>query len=216
MLGFVVGLVAEQTIAKRLSGIVAVGNGTAAGAQRAVEDVVRQGATALVSFGVAGGLAPDARAGKILVPRSVLTASGMRDCDETLVQRLGGPLDGLLLGSNAVVASRAEKARLFAQTGATAVDIESEAVATYAFAHHRPFAVLRVVCDPASRALPRAAQVALDSCGKISISRIVAALVKRPDDILPLIWVARDASVARRSLARYVRGLKSGSQTFSR
>lgn len=203
-----VGLVAEKRIATSLGGLVSVGNGTAAGARWAVDEVVREGATALVSFGFAGGLAPDVAAGSILVPRSVLTTMGCVDCDETLVRRLGGPLEGLLLGSDAVVTSVAEKARLFAETGAAAVDLESGAVAMYASAHDIPFAALRVVCDPFDRTLPLAALAALDSRGRIRFAAVLAALARRPDDILPLVRLATDAYIARRTLARHVNQLR--------
>jgi hypothetical protein len=57
----VVGLKAEALLARRLGVPVMIGGGTAAGAEMAARRAVAEGATALVSFGLAGGLDPSLR-----------------------------------------------------------------------------------------------------------------------------------------------------------
>ena len=204
MLGIVVGLAEEATIARRLGGVVGVGNGTAAGAQRAVDALVRGGATALLSFGVAGGLAPDLVAGTIVIPSSVLTAAGEISCDAELVRRLGGPSIRSVLGYDTAVATVDEKARLHADTGAVAVDLESGVVAMTALAEGLPFAVIRAICDPANRSLPAAALAALDEAGRIKPLFVLAALARRPGEIISVAQLAANAWSARRSLVRFV------------
>ncbi len=204
MIGIVVGLAEEAKLARRLGGSVCVGNGTAAGAQRAVDELVRRGATALLSFGVAGGLAPGLVAGTILIPDSVLTVAGDIPCDGRLVRQLGGPTQGAMLGYGDVVATVADKARLHAQTGAVAIDLESGVVAMTAQAEGLPFAVVRAICDAASCSLPHAALVALDEDGRLKPLAVLAALARRPEEIISVARLTSSAWSARRSLRRFV------------
>ena len=60
---------------------------------------------------------------------------------------------GGLAGVEQVVAARACKAALRSETGAAAVDMESHIAAAYAAEAGLPFAALRVISDPATRAL---------------------------------------------------------------
>ena len=204
MIGIVVGLAEEAKLARRLGNVVSIGNGTAAGAQRAVDELVRGGATALLSFGIAGGLAPSLQAGTIIVPGSVLTVAGELPCDVELVRHLGGPSSGPVLGYGAVVTTVSEKARLHAHTGAVAVDLESGVVALAALANHLPFAVVRAICDPASSSLPHVALIGLDSNGRIKPWLALAALARRPNEIISTAKLISSAWSAHRSLARYV------------
>ena len=204
MIGIVVGLAAEAKLAQCLGRSIGVGNGTAAGAQRAIDELIRRGATALLSFGIAGGLAPGLAAGTILIPSAVLTAAGEIRCDRDLVRRLGGPSNGSMLGHGSIASTVAQKAELHATTGAVGIDLESGAVAMTAAAQYLPFAVLRAICDPAERGLPNAAQIALDEHGQVKLLPVLAALARRPGEIISIIRVGVDAMSAHRGLARYV------------
>jgi adenosylhomocysteine nucleosidase len=70
-----------------------------------------------------------------------------------------------------------------------------------------PFAVLRVVCDPAHRCLPSAALGALDAQGVIAAWRVLVQLAVHPDQLPLLFRLATDAFVARRRLTRRVKEL---------
>jgi len=117
----------------------------------------------------------------------------------------GGPTQHTLIGADAIVASVAAKRALRERTGAAAVDIESGAVARTAAAHGIPFAVLRAICDPADRALPPAAQVALDPGGEINAWRVLGSVTAHPAQLPALLALAVDAAAAKRSLAARVR-----------
>lgn len=207
MLGIVVGLAAEARIARRLSGRVAIGGGDAAGAVRAAAELIASGATALLSFGLAGGLDPRLRPGAILVPRAVRDAGLLRPSNPRLAGQFGGPTCDLLLAGASVVPEAAEKRRLYAETGAAAVDLETGAVAALAAAHQLPWAALRAVCDPAERSLPPAAAVALDHGGAIGLLRVLTSLGRQPGQLPDLLRLARDALVARRALLQHLRHL---------
>ena len=106
------------------------------------------------------------------------------------------------------VADTHTKRRLSSQTGASAVDLESGAVARVAQRHRLPFAVLRAVCDPAQRTLPPAALAALDSGGGIRLARVLRSVIARPWQIPALLRLALDAASARRAIVRAASGLR--------
>jgi adenosylhomocysteine nucleosidase len=205
-LGIVVGLAAEAHLARRL-GEVAIGGGGPAGAAAAAERLVERGATALLSFGLAGGLDPNLHPGDVIVPVAVLDAGRRYFTDEDLCRALGGTTVSLLLAGDAVVADAREKRLLSARTGASAIDLESGAVARVAERHRLPFAVLRAVCDPAQRSLPPAALAALNGRGAIRPLGVLGSIVTRPWQIPALLRLALDAALARRALVRSARTL---------
>ncbi len=202
------GLAAEARIARPLGWTIAVGGGTYAGALLAAERLVRTGATALVSFGVAGGLDPALRPGTLLVPHEVLTDGRCVPTDPTLNQRLGWQSEITLLGAERIVASAAAKMALFNATRAGAVDLESGAVAQVATRHGIPFAVLRAICDPAERDLPPAALIPPKPDGGIPLVRIIGSVLKQPAQLPFLPKLAADAAAAHRALRQAVNRLR--------
>lgn len=201
----VVGMAAEARIARRLGWPVAVGGGTAEGVEPAAQRLISEGAGALVSFGLAGGLDPSLRPGALIVPSIVIDDGHRYATDPKLSRVLGGMTSHALLGASTIVASVADKQRLNRQSGAAATDMESAAVARIASQHAIPFAVLRAICDPADRALPPAALAALDTRGAIAIGRVLASVVVYPSQLSALLMLAADAVAARRSLFKRVR-----------
>ncbi len=198
MITFITGLRAEA----RLAGPnTYIGGGHPSGA---AAQALADGATALVSFGLAGGLSPKAMPGTLLVPQAVRVGGGGIATDIGLSTALGGFTCDVLLAGEAVAATSEEKARLWRETGADAVDLESGAVARAAAAAGVPFAVLRAVCDPAWRDLPQAALVALDEGGVIGLRRVLASLARNPSQLGTLLVLARDAARARRALRQHM------------
>ncbi len=176
MIGFVTGLAAEARIAARFGGAVAIGGGTPAGAAEAASRLVRDGATALVSFGLAGGLDPALRPGMVVVPDMVVAGGRRFVADASLAARFGGLTGHCLLAGDAIAADAAAKRALMVTTGAQAIDLESGSVARVAESHGLPFAVVRAICDPAERDLPPAALVALDRPGRSAFWRFCGRL----------------------------------------
>jgi len=201
----VVGLRAEALLARRLGVPVMIGGGTASGAEVAARRAVGEGATALVSFGLAAGLDPSLRPGDLVVPTAVLCDEGTFAADPTLMAWLGGATPHRLLADGMVAENAETKHRLWETTGAATLDLESGAVARVATLHGLPFAVLRVICDPAERDLPPAALAALDANGAIGLARVAGSVTARPGQIPALLRLAADATAARRALGRRVR-----------
>lgn len=201
-IGLVTGLTAEARIAFGL-GTALAGGGTPGGAAQAARELIAQGATALISFGVAGGLNPGLRAGTLIIPAEILTDGAYYAADPVLTEALGGPAYRLFAAPGIVVTA-ADKRNLFAETGADAVDMESGVVAELAVAHGLPFAALRAICDPATRDLPPAALIALNAAGAISLPDIARSVARQPSQIIGLLMLARDAAAARSALQRHV------------
>ncbi len=196
----VTGLTAEAHIAKLLGWPVAAGGGMPWGAEQAAERLVAEGATALVSFGLAGGLDPDFRPGAIIVPIAVVEAGRIRPTNAALSDRLGGWFGGMLHAGSEIVARADAKAALAKSTLCGAIDLESGAVARVAERHGIPFAVLRAICDPAERNLPPAALATLNANGAIAVGALAVSILARPWQIPGLIALGRDAARARRAL----------------
>jgi adenosylhomocysteine nucleosidase len=197
-IGVVVGLMAEARIARRLGWPIAVGRDAVAG-------LLDQGVSALVSLGLAGGLAPGLRPGALIVPSEVIVGGERFATDAALSHLLGGTRAHVLFAGDTVVATTAEKQRLYQTTGAVAVDLETGVLARAAAGHGVPFAVLRAICDPAERALPPAALTALDAHGVIGTWRVLASVAAHPGQLPALLALAADAAAARRSLVARVR-----------
>ena len=212
----VTGLAAEAEIARR-AGITAEPSGGIASQTTAIaENLLRDGAEALISFGLAGALAPGLAPGALLVPRAVIDEGGTHyavdaDWRMRLIDALRGA--GLwleerdLLGGSGVAASLARKAEFHRITGAVAIDLESHLVAHAATRAGRPFLVLRAVADSATQALPDAAVHGLAPNGKPALGRVLRSVVRDPRQIPALIKLAADMRRALDALSSALRAL---------
>src|SRR3979411_2195837 len=130
-----------------------------------LEAAVKRGAFGIISFGIAGGLAPHLVAGDWVVGSGVRTDQGRFPTDQLwariLLEALPGAVHAEIVGTHTPVADPLEKRRLHEQTGAVAVDTESHVAARIAAAYRIPFAACRAVLDPAHSELPPAAVTGL-------------------------------------------------------
>lgn len=201
----VVGMTREAQILDGLGHAIVIGGGDgvrlAASLDQALQD--NPGA-AVISFGVAGGLAEGVPAGDLIVGRAVLCKADRWDCDQAWVDRLlranRGARLGTVAGSDTAVGDVAAKQALWATSGALAVDMESHLAAKAAHAAGRPFAVVRAVSDGAGHALPPAALAGLRSDGTADIGAVLTALAARPQQLPALIRTAHGAAAAYRAL----------------
>jgi adenosylhomocysteine nucleosidase len=206
--GFVVGFAAEARIARALGWPVAIGGGSTAGAAMAAKRLVEAGATGLISFGLAGGLDSALPSGAVVVADAVAVDGRTWRADPALSARLGGMTGHLCLGLDRIVTGQTEKRWLGRETGAALVDMESAAVAAVAADSGLPFGVLRAICDPAGRALPPAALVALDPLGRIAVGPLAWSLLTHPRQLGTLLALAREAAAARRALRARIAAMK--------
>jgi adenosylhomocysteine nucleosidase len=174
----------------------------------AARSLVDAGVTALMSFGLAGGLDPGLCAGTIVLPSEIISLEGARFCAaeawrEQFRLRIAKqhPIAaGKLLTCSQPIAAVADKVWAFRQTGAVAVDMESLGIAEVAAVHSLPFIAVRVIVDTAADVLPRAI-VAANRAGQVNIPRLIRGLAVAPLDVIALIRLARRYRSAIRALA---------------
>lgn len=190
-IGIVTGLKTEAACAggAGMGAVVACHGPGPRRAAMAAQALLTQNVKVLVSFGIAGGLAP------YLEPGDVVIATGVRDPEGHItatdriwtarlnhaVARLGlRPYSGRLLGNNRPIYDPVAKHKAFDATGALAVDMESHAVAAVAEKHSLPFIAIRVVADPADVAVPRLALAGLRPDGSIHVLPVLVRAIRRP------------------------------------
>jgi adenosylhomocysteine nucleosidase len=212
----VTGLAVEASIARRAGIIAQPSGGIAAQTTAIAEKLLSEGAEALLSFGIAGALAPALKPGDLLVPRAVIDESGRRytvgaewrrQIAEAL-RRAGLRIDeGDMLGAREAASSPARKTELLRITGAAAIDLESHLVAQAAARAGRPFLVLRAVSDRATQALPHAAVHGLAANGKPALGSVLRSVARDPLQLLALIKLAGDTRRALDALGSALRAI---------
>ncbi len=175
----------------------------------------------VISFGVAGGLDPTLKSGDVVMATEVLAGdtrwlAGLA-LNEGMIASVGlgrrRVVRGRLAGVEQVVAARAVKAALHSETGAAAVDMESHIAAAYAAEVGLPFAALRVISDPASRALPTMVMAAIKPNGDIDLRKILRGVARNPLSLRSLVSTGIDFNRALRSL-RGCRGFLLGGESL--
>lgn len=152
----------------------------------------------VVSAGACGALAPALAVGALVVPTVVVGPAGER-WPTAAVPRVPG--DGALLTVREVVESAAQKARLWMETGALAVDMESAAIMAWARARGVPAAVVRGVSDDAERGIPAALAAAVGEDGRVRPLRAVTAALTRQASVSTLLELRAGTEAALRSVA---------------
>lgn len=183
-------------------------------AARAAQAAMAMDADVLISIGLAGGLDPALACGDVVVATAVIAADGAsfptdREWRAHAAHDLagvGGPVAAPVYGSDVAITSVAEKAALL-KTGAVAVDMESHGVARAAAARNLPLLVLRVIADPADRAIPLCALGGMAPDGSTPALPVLGALLLRPWEIPAIARLARDSRRAHRTLGRVALGL---------
>jgi adenosylhomocysteine nucleosidase len=162
----------------------------------------------VISFGVAGGLDPSLKSGDVVVATEVMAGDARWLADLSLSEdQIAGialgrrrVVRGGLAGVEEVVAGQSCKAALRSVTGAAAVDMESHIAAAYAAENDLPFAALRVISDPATRALPALARTAIKPNGDLDLRMIFQGLVRNPRTLRALVSTGIDFNRALKSL----------------
>ncbi|MCE2510492.1 MAG: nucleoside phosphorylase [Alphaproteobacteria bacterium] len=197
-LGFVTGLRREAAILEAASRglpeearpLICCGGAHTERAGTGALRLVEAGAGALISFGIAGGLAPSLASGS-LVLASAVQVPGKASFDvepawrERLCRRLSAamtPQLGEVVGSHRVVQSVDDKARLYGETLGLAVDMESHAVAQVARERALPFLVVRAVADTASMPIPSPALHGVGPRGEMRPFAVLGRAVFAPSE----------------------------------
>jgi hopanoid-associated phosphorylase len=176
----------------------------------ALERVMEEPYAAVVSFGLAGGLSKALRPGDLVIGDAAFADGARFPTDSSLTALFqeglagaGGKVAvGPVAGVDAPVLDVPAKALLRAETGALAVDMESHICAAFAARRGLRFAIIRVVSDPASRALPPLVTEAIKPDGRVAVARVLQELAGDPAQIGDLMRAGLDARAAFRTLRR--------------
>ncbi len=201
----VVGMAFEARIAAGL-GVPIVCGGDGQNLATSLSRAMAAGCGGLISFGVAGGLAPELKPGTCVIGSTILDDEDERPTDARWAQRLmkiiPGAVCGPIAGVREPVAHASDKRTLHQRTGALAVDMESHVVARAAVRHGVPLAAIRVVVDPVERTIPRSALAGTRCDGTIDPLAVLRSLMRCPRDLAGLVRMSLDARAARATLVR--------------
>ncbi len=159
-------------------------------AETAADLLMENGATRLVATGTAGGLHPALRPGDLIVADRVYAQhrNGASLVGETAPESSRWPpsqagpkiLRGAVVTCGVVIETPAQKADLYRQTGALAVDMESAAVVRAAARRGVSWLILRAVCDTATESLSREILDTIDMQGRVDVFQLARVLLHRP------------------------------------
>jgi hopanoid-associated phosphorylase len=203
----VAGLAFEARLAATTGAKVCHGRG--ASLRHALARGVDGGCAGIISFGIAGGLDPRLPAGTPVIASAVVGQDEALLADgrwtSNLLRLFPDAYCGRILGSDEPIADPKAKGLAFRRSGAAVVDMESHLAARTA--HHLgvPFAVVRVVADPAERAVPQCALEGMRPDGSADALAVLRAAARRPAELRHLVALTHDVWVARCALARACR-----------
>ena len=151
-----------------------------------------------------------------LKPRALILAGLAGALDPTL--KLGdlvsaAPLNlpnlhhGTIHTSPSLIATPAQKAALFRQTRALAVDMESAPVHTLAASLNIPCITLRAISDTAADALDPAFLTFIDPDGRPKLSAALAHLVTHPSKLPSMLHIRKATNLALSNLSAALRQL---------
>ena len=179
-------------------------------AREAAIKLQEEGATSLISFGVSGALDSKLRPGDLVLPQSVYNerllpvSLAWRDRVQKCLPSNLRVIGGKLATSKKILTSSNEKCDFARITGASAVDLESGAIAEVAEDSDIPFLAIRVISDPIEFSPPLALLDAVNPDGSAKISQIISLLLHRSVTLSTLLRLGRDVRTARATLATVV------------
>jgi hopanoid-associated phosphorylase len=160
--------------------------------------------TAVISFGIAGGLNPALIPGHVIAADAVVsqvhrwpTNPDITDAMVAELQAAGlSVLRASIVGVDEALLDPQAKAISRQRTGGAIVDMESHIAAEYAAERKLPFAALRVVCDPSERSLPPLVNQALTPDGKVDYKNVFSSLMRQPGQVSDLFRLMFDSQTA--------------------
>ena len=141
-------------------------------------------AAAIISFGLCGGLTPDAQIAQVLCASRLITDQGNHECDQAWRNRIFAKTKlytqpWYSSGDFDLADNPKDRARLFRQTGAWCIDDEDCAVGETAALRNIPFIIFRAVSDDWRQTVPVAAKVALAPDGGYDVAALAAEIIKQ-------------------------------------
>ena len=177
-------------------------------ARAASELLIAQGATRLISWGCAAALSQTLKPGDLVLADALIDADGIQigahpgwlKSTENLLSTTLKIHTGSLAESLTIVATAKDKKRLYAQTGAIALDMESIAIAKVARQNKLPFLAIRAIADPVDMDLPKAINHSLNDEGDIVLGKLLLFIALHPTELPGLIKLGLHFNAAKNTL----------------
>ena len=183
-----------DAVARAVAGVAGVSVGVVGIGARDVPAISRDQTSLVLLACLAGGLDPALRTGDVVVdPPPAILPPGARV--------------GRIHTADRLVSTVAEKAALFAATGAACVDMETAGVRRAADAAGVRLVAVRAILDTAREPLPAYVLGLTDARGRPRVGRVTRLLLRRPWAIRDLVRLGRTSKRALRSLGEAVREL---------
>jgi len=157
-----------------------------------------RGCQGVILAGLAGGLDPVLKIGDVIMDAKQ---------DERIAQL--PVVWGKIFTADRVISTPAEKAKLFAETGASAVDMESGIAAGHAAAAGVPLIVIRAISDSAADTVPPEILKWVDSKGRPRPATIALALIRKPSLLKDAQRLRENSKLALKNLLDVVRRVVS-------
>lgn len=188
--------------------LVALAGAGPSNARQASRLLLARGANALISWGCAAALTPNAKPGDLSLPDKIVKENAATgECDAAWVAHCENILQdaltirkGVLAGSDVIIGDKTDKQALHGRTLAAALDMESHAVATAANEAGAPCLVIRAIADPADMSLPEAVCLSLTADGDVQLGVLLGHVLKHPTQISGLIKLGAHFNSAKKSL----------------
>ena len=154
--------------------------------------------TLVISAGACGALAPDLAVGALVVPEAVVgpDSARLRTSATPALTRAG-----TLLTVAEVVHRPEDKARLWIETGAIAVDTESSVLLAWARRGGVPAIVVRAVSDTAASGVPPDLAALVEPGGRVNRGHALRAMLARPGAVADAIALGRGTGAALKTVA---------------
>ena len=154
----------------------------------------------LISSGFAGGADSSLGVGDLFLAENFSNPQLLARAQDLLVSRVGQ-----LVTAPHVIQSAGERAQLMHETGAAAIDMETEWIAQACAKRKIPMLSLRVISDTAAAPLPLPPEVLFDlERQKTDPLRVASHLLRHPVHVPRLIRFARQIAAVRATLGAAV------------
>ena len=190
-------------------------------AASAAQQLVQNGADALVSIGCCGGLNPEYNSGDVIIAHSAVINDGSNKlliASETQWQTmclnqyksLQLPFKvcaGVIADTKKALEDKQQKQQLYAQSKADVVDMESAAVFTVGQQQQVPTLAIRSVLDTATDTLSPVFTNSCDTFGNVKWATLVANLLKQPKALKYAHHLARQQRLVKKNLGMVIQEL---------
>jgi len=178
-------------------------------AKNATERLLKTNVTTLISWGTAAGLVDEFRSGDLVLPEIIISSVGQSYLtDATWNQKIYECISSTpivvhkkpISSSNKLLNSSQKKIDCHRETGASAADMESAAIAMVAAEKNLPFIAIRTIVDEINSSIPCCVMNNIDTYGNANIPRLLLELLRSPQQIASIYHLARAMNKASSTL----------------